>query len=66
MIKVRYAYRDDVAHWVMRAEEARTIAEDMQDSDTRRLMLSVAETYESLARRAAQRLSEAAVTENNK
>jgi hypothetical protein len=65
MIKVRHPYRDDVGHWVMRAEEARTIAEDMQDSEMRRLVLSIAETYDSLGRRAAQRLSETALPKND-
>jgi hypothetical protein len=66
MINVRYHYRHDVGHWVMRAEEARIIAEEMQDPDTRRLMLSIAETYESLGRRAARRLSDDAQTKNKK
>jgi hypothetical protein len=50
-VNVRYPYRDDVHHWVLRAEEARTIAKAMQDSFNRRLMLSIAEAYEALGRR---------------
>jgi hypothetical protein len=66
MINVRYPYRDDVGHWVMRAEETRMIAEEMQDSFNRRLMLSIAEAYESIRRRAAQRLSDDALTKIKK
>jgi hypothetical protein len=40
-----------------RAEEARTMAEQMKDPDNKRLMFGVGETYEVLAKRAEQRRS---------
>jgi hypothetical protein len=41
------------AHWLLRAEEARTLADQMHDPATRRTMLSIAASYEKLARHAA-------------
>ncbi len=49
---------DDPEHWLERAEEARTIAEEMRDPQARLGMLAVAEGYERLAARAAERLRE--------
>jgi len=46
---------DDPAHWRGRAEEARTLADEMSDEISRQLMLKVAEDYERLARHAEQR-----------
>ncbi len=39
-----------------RAEEARTMAEQMTDHEAKRLMIGVAETYKVLAKRAEARL----------
>src|SRR6516165_9409104 len=58
-VSVRYPYRDDLRHWEMRSEEARMIAPTMKDPFNRRLMLSIAEAYETLGRR----LSDEAPTE---
>jgi hypothetical protein len=44
----------DPAHWHDRAEDARRVAVEMLDPITRRKMLEIAESYESLARRAAE------------
>jgi hypothetical protein len=44
-------------HWRDRAEEARTLAEQMHDDLSRQMMLRIAEDYETLARRAAARVS---------
>jgi hypothetical protein len=46
---------DDPDYFWSRAEEARTMAEQMLDAENKRLMLGVAETYEVLARRAEAR-----------
>jgi hypothetical protein len=47
---------DDPEHWRGRAEEARAIAEQMQDMPSREAMLRIAKDYERLAKRAEQRL----------
>ena len=48
---------DDAEHWWGRAEEARTIAEFMNDPEARRIMFDIAEGYDRLAERAAERTS---------
>jgi len=40
---------DNIKHWRARAEEARTIAEEITDPFAKRSMLKVAEGYEELA-----------------
>jgi len=40
---------DNPEHWQERAEEARSIAEQMSDPDTKQMMLRIAEDYERLA-----------------
>jgi len=47
---------NDPKHWLERAEEARTITEQLTDPDSRRRMLRIAKDYEELARRAEIRL----------
>jgi hypothetical protein len=45
----------DTAHWRGRAEEARTLADEMHDEIFRTMMLEIAERYERLAKHAAER-----------
>jgi DNA-binding ferritin-like protein len=49
---------DDAEYWRKRAEEARTLAEQMKDSHTQSLMLGIAESYEKIAKWAAERAGE--------
>jgi hypothetical protein len=44
----------DPEHWHDRAEDARRVAAEILDPISRRKMLNIAESYESLARRAAE------------
>jgi len=46
---------DDPKHWRDRAEEVRSLADQMSDPQTRRMLVSVADDYEKLAKRAEQR-----------
>jgi hypothetical protein len=46
----------DPQHWRRRAEEARTLADELTDAELKRKMLKIAEGYETLAIRAEQRL----------
>ena len=47
---------DNPEHWQDRAEEARSIAEQMSDRDSKRMMLRIAEDYERLAAHARRRM----------
>jgi hypothetical protein len=49
---------DDAEHWRKRAEEARSLAEQMKDTHTKSLMLGIAESYEKIAKWAAERAGE--------
>jgi hypothetical protein len=45
----------DPAHWHDRADDARRVAAEILDPVSRRKMLEIAESYDSLARREAER-----------
>ena len=49
------SFINDPAHWRQRAEEARTIAEQMSDLNSKDAMLRIAKDYERLAERAEHR-----------
>jgi hypothetical protein len=46
---------DRPEHWRRRAEQARTIAEQLSDPESKRTMLRIAEDYERLAEQAKMR-----------
>jgi len=48
---------DNPEYWRTRAEEARVVAESMQDTTSREMMLRVVRDYERMADRAEQRAS---------
>jgi hypothetical protein len=50
---------NDPKHWRQRAEEARTVADEMTHPDSKRIMLRIVADYEELARRAERRLKAA-------
>ena len=50
------AILDNPAHWIARAEEARTIAEQLTDPEASKTMFQIAESYEQLAKNAQKRL----------
>jgi hypothetical protein len=49
------SFINDPTHWHQRAEEARTIAEQMGDPQSKEAMLRIAKDYERLAERAERR-----------
>jgi hypothetical protein len=49
------SFINDPEHWRRRAEEARSIAEQMSDSPSKDAMLRIAKDYERLAERAEER-----------
>ena len=49
---------DDAEYWLKRAEEARMLAEQMKDTNTKSLMLGVAESYEKISKWAAKSTGE--------
>ena len=51
---------NDPRHWHDRAEEARILAEQMNDEFSRKMMLGIAEDYDILAARALVRLADKA------
>jgi hypothetical protein len=46
---------NELDHWRARAEEARILASQMDDSESKDAMLCIAEGYERLAKRAEDR-----------
>jgi len=48
---------NDPKHWRDRAEQARTLADELTDPDAKRRMLRIAADYEELAKRAERRLA---------
>ena len=46
----------DPQHWRRRAEEARTLADELTDPEAKSKMLKIVEGYEKLSIRAVQRL----------
>ena len=47
---------NDPEHWRQRAEESRTLADQISDEVARKMMLRIADDYDKLAVRAAVRL----------
>ena len=47
---------NDPKFWQERAEEARVLADQMSDETSKKMMLKIADDYDKLAVRAAQRL----------
>ena len=45
----------DPEHWRKRADEARSLADDMKDEISKQMTLQIADDYEHLAKRAEQR-----------
>ena len=52
---MRHDLMTDPKHWSDRAEEARLLAQDMKDPESREAMLRIAKDYDHLADRAEQR-----------
>ena len=46
---------EDPQHWRKRADEAHSLADDMKDEISKRMMLQIADDYEHLAKHAKQR-----------
>jgi hypothetical protein len=51
------SFINDPEHWRSRAKETRAIADQMTDADSRSAMLRIADDYDRLAERAAQRVA---------
>ena len=49
------SFINDPDHWHQRAEEIRTLANDMKDEISKQMMLRIAQDYERLAARAEER-----------
>lgn len=47
---------DNEKYWRSRAEEARVVAESIQEEQSRQIMLGIADDYERMAQLTAQRL----------
>ena len=51
-------YRNDPAHWRFRAEEARTVADQMTHEESRTIMRRIAIDYDRLAKLAEVQLAD--------
>ena len=51
------SFINDPEHWRKRADEARSLADDMKDEISKQMTLQIADDYEHLARRANSRQS---------
>ena len=49
------SFANDANHWRARADEARKLADDMNDPQSKEMMLGIAEDYDRLAERAEKR-----------
>jgi hypothetical protein len=49
------SFINDAEYWRKRADEARSLADDMKDEISKQMMLQIANNYEHLAKRAEQR-----------
>jgi hypothetical protein len=47
---------DNPAHWRARAEESRVLADQMNDPESKRTMLGIADGYDRMAERAEERM----------
>jgi hypothetical protein len=54
--------RSDPEYWRSRAKDARAVAVQMKDADTKAVTLGIARDYEKLAKRAEQRAAEPSPT----
>jgi len=53
------SFIDEPEHWLKRAEEARTLADQMNDETSKQTMLRIAGDYERLAEHATKREKDA-------
>jgi hypothetical protein len=53
---------NDPQHWRARAQEARTIADQINDEKSKAAMLRIANDYETLAERAEKRLANKSIS----
>jgi len=51
------SFANDAKHWRARADEARKLADDMNDPQSKEMMLGIAKDYDSLAERTGRTAS---------